>query len=362
MMRLAPQFIVIAVALAIAALMPAPKRAQADTAEVARTTGVRVLGATRGYATTALWLRAGDAYRRGDYYETLAAYQLIQQLQPRNPAVYSYLSWNQAYNISAPFPEYAAREEWVIRGLRTLHDGQDRMPADASLRQEEWHFLLNRTIGYPISLLSVELRRYRDADNGWAVIVEEQLLKLSDTLTDSQRGQLEEFLREVGAHISLFRVLLLKEGERSRLLDPAFESLPPEQQGDLGAEFQPFEREQARAFFALDTPVQELLTLAHWCRLHLMTLTLRPALEMQPRNLQVEISLIISYRLAWQYFPAGGKLAEHFLAGYQEGVAVALRAGIENARRRGGEQGQIEFLAHARENLEDVPELLERRK
>jgi hypothetical protein len=42
---------------------------------------------------------------------------------------------------------------------------------------------------------------------------------------------------------------------------------------------------------------------------------------------------------------------------YVEGVASALRAGIENARRAGGEEAVAAFLDHARENLSDVPEL-----
>lgn len=356
MIRLAPFVVVIVAALTVAALCPAPERDPAPDA--ARQAGIRMLGATRGYATTALWLRAGDAYRRGDYYETLAAYQLIQQLQPRNPAVYSYLSWNQGYNISAPFPEYAARREWVLRGLHTLHDGQDRLPHDASLRMDEWHYVLNRSAGYLPDLLEAALGRYRKSDERWALIVEEQFKRMLSGLAQAQLDRLQTFLRETGAQIPLFRVLLLDDDSRSRLIDPAFEQLTEQQQGELGREFQALERAQLRDFFALDSQLQELLTLGHWCRAHLMTLVLRPALEMQPRSPGLEISLINSYVLSWQYFPAGGRLAQTFRAAYREGVEVALRAGIENARRRAGDDGVADFLAHARENLADTPELL----
>jgi hypothetical protein len=345
MRRLLPHALVAVAAILIAAILPAPERPA--SADIAREAGLRVLGAARGYATTALWLRAGDAYRRGDYYETLAAYQLIAELQPRNPAVYSYLSWNQGYNISAPFPEYEQRLEWVVRGLNTLYTGQDRMPLDASLRMDEWHYLLNRGIGYPLGLLEAMLPRYREADARWALAVE-TLLERAAALPEGKAHYLDEFLFEVGLQFGLIdlaaRVSMLPADEQQRVLA-----------GESG-ELHDYERFQAASWLALDAELQAILILANWCRWHGMTLVLSGALELAPRPAALEIALLNTYRQAWLGVPS--ELAPEFASSYRTGVESAVRAGIENARRWEGERGAAAFLDHARENLSDVPELL----
>jgi hypothetical protein len=332
MRRLVPQAIVILIALLVAALLPGPDRpASADTAELARQTGLRVLGATRGYATTALWLRAGDAYRRGDFYETLASYQLIAELQPRNPAVYSYLAWNQAYNISAPFTEHDQRLQWVVRGLQTLHQGQQRMPIEPSLRMDEWNFLLDRTISYPVGLLRAERDRYSDNDPDWAEAAD-RAIEQAEALNAEQTRSLHEFLREYGLQFGIYA------------------ENPEDWQG-----------EAVRALGRLDEQTQTMLAAAHWCRLQAMLMVLRPALEMRPHSFALDIAVILTCRMA--LLAAGHPnlgaldLRKSRVDEYAKGVASALRAGIENARRAGGEEAVAAFLEHARENLSDVPEL-----
>jgi hypothetical protein len=332
MRRFLPQAIVIAIALLVAALLPSPDRpASADTAEVARQTGLRVLGATRGYATTALWLRAGDAYRRGDFYETLAAYQLIAELQPRNPAVYSYLAWNQAYNISAPFAEHDQRLQWVLRGLQTLHEGQKRMPDEPSLRMDEWNFLLDRTISYPVGLLRAELDRNREDDHDWANLTD-YVVDLAARLNAEQTNALHEFLREYGLQFGIYAE------------DP-----------------EDWQVNAVRALGRLDEQTQVMLATVHWCRLQAMLKVLRPALEMHPHSFALDMAVILTCRMAWlaagHPYLSALELRKSRVYEYVEGVASALRAGIENARRAGGEEAVAAFLDHARENLSDVPEL-----
>ena len=364
MQRLVPYALVLVAVLLISAFLPTPERdSQPDAGAIARTTGIRVLGATRGYATTALWLRASDAYRRGDHYEVLAAYQLIAELQPRNPSVYSYLAWNQAFNISAEFPERERREEWVTRGLNTLHEAQDRIPDEATLRQDEWHFVLNRTITYPGAVLSIERKRYGKDNPIWAATVD-TALELRAALSPAELADLHLFLEEVGLQIDLFEladdVYALTDADRARLLNPDFDNLPPDQQGELGEAFSEFARYQVRMLIALSPGVVGYLAAAHWCRLHAMVLAVTPALEMRPHGLSVEGSVLNACRLAFERIPPilDADLREQIETQYKEAVAQAFMSGIENALRIGGRELASEFVKDMKFNFEGMPELL----
>jgi hypothetical protein len=364
MRRLAPYAVVMAAAVMLSALLPTPERGpELDAAGVARATGMRVLGATRGYATTALWLRAGDAYRRGDHYEVLAAYQLIAELQPRNPAVYSYLAWNQAYNISAEFPERERREEWVARGFDTLHRAQDRLPREPSLRQDEWNFVLNRSDSYPGAVLRVERARHGAHNPIWAAAVD-AAMEIRAGLAPAEAAALDAFLDNVGLVIGLFdlgdAVYELPEDDFRRLMDPRFDDLPDDEQGELGEAFHPIERFQVRALMALGGEVRGYLALCHWCRLHAMVLAITPALDMHPHGLDVELSTLNACRLAFARIPPllRGGARQEIEAQYKEAVAQAFVAGIENALRIGGRERAEEFIDAVEYNFRGMPELL----
>ncbi|MCB9893584.1 MAG: hypothetical protein H6839_03965 [Planctomycetes bacterium] len=364
MRRFAPYLLVIAAAVVVTVLLPTPDRpVQADVSEVARTTGVRVLGATRGYATTALWLRAGDAYRRGDLYETLATYELIRELQPRNPAVYSYLAWNQAYNISAQFPERERRAYWVVLGLTTLFEGQRRLPDDASLRLDEWNFILNRSISYPAPILEAERDHFDGAAETWERVVD-VALRLRKELSDADAAALDDFLENVGLQINLFDTADAYAGlsatDRERLLDPGFEELSPAEQGELGSAFEPYEREQMRSLLVLTPDVLAFLAVAHWCRLHAMVLAITPALEAKPHGLAVESALLNAVRLANLRIPPtlAPETRQDFERGYKEAVAQAFVSGIENALRIGGRKAADDFVDAMKFNFEGQPDLL----
>jgi hypothetical protein len=359
-MRFAPYLLCIAAGLCVSALLPAPASALEGRASLARDTGLRALGPMRGYASTAVWLRADDAYRRGDLFETQAAYQVILELQPRNPAVYEFLAWNQAFNLAAQFPERARRAEWLVRGFNTLRLGRRRLPDNAGLYLQEWHFLLARSGTFPLEIFADQIPLRDAQDPAWASIAR-RVLELADALDTRDRETMEHFLDEVGLFVTLFdlaeRLFTLPETKRARLLDPAFEDLPPEVQGELGEEFHPLERFQLRELLKLSPAVHEVLAACHWLRLHLMALVVAPALELSPRPPLLEDATLNSARLAWASVPPVVP-REQFADWYRQVVAKALRAGIESARRREGAAGATEFIERMRENFADVPELL----
>lgn len=334
MARFAPYLLFAILGVLVSSLLTPPRRDHAELSAVARDTGVRALGAARGYASVALWLRAGDAYKRGDLYETTATYQLIRELQPRNPAVYSYLAWNEAYNISAQFPEPERRMEWVARGFETLRQGQKALPRDASLRLDEWHFVLNRSIGQPVGVLQTELPAWGKTDPQWELIANTAIDRHAQ-LGAADKAALRLFLDEIGLQADLFKIMDQPEADRTAL-----------------------ERRQAAALLALSDDARGVLVLCHWCRFHLMTLVLQPALAVPFRPLSLDLALLNSYAYAGAYMLP--QTESEFGPRYRQGVATALKAGIDNAARYGGESAKADFIAHVRENFElaGVPELL----
>ncbi|MBE7492713.1 MAG: hypothetical protein HS108_13295 [Planctomycetes bacterium] len=331
MARFAPYVAVAILGVLASTLLAPPRAARADLAGIARDTGARTLGAARGYASVALWLRAGDAYRRGDLYETTATYHLIRELQPRNPAVYSYLAWNEAYNLAGQFPEPERRMEWVARGFATLRQGQKALPGDAGLRLDEWHFVLNRSIGQPLGVLETELPAWGRTDPAWAAVVELARERHS-ALGESDRRRLRWFLDEIGLQPLIFEAPDKPVAERT-----------------------PLEDMQAKALESLTPAVLELLGLCNWCRYHLMTLILSEAQRIAYRPLALDLALLNSYLWAHRYLVGGHA---EFVPRYRQGVASAFKAGIDNALRYGGEPAGAAFAAHVRENFADVPELL----
>ncbi|MEE9312588.1 MAG: hypothetical protein V3V10_09280, partial [Planctomycetota bacterium] len=314
-----------------------------------RDTGLRLLGATRGYVSTGLWLRAGESYRRGDYFETLATYQLIRELQPRNPAVYSYLGWNQAYNISPQFPTRDRQFEWLARGFKTLQDGQSELPDDSSLHQDEWNFLLFKSSIFPLRL--IELLTPRHDDPAFALVVE-RMLELRDELSTENFEKLEEFLGETGMHLMLFEhaelLMSIPQEDQLAVLDLAV-PLPK----DLAEFFPETNREQLRELMTLNDEIKPIIALAHWARLHLMALTLESAMEIQPRSLSADTNILNSYRLAVLNCPA--QIADNFKNTYRMAVVRLYKLGIENAQKHGGTDLVTEFKAHMQENFEELP-------
>ena len=311
-MRIAPYIVVVLAGVLASSLLDPPRRAEAPSS-IMRDTGVRALGAARGYASVALWLRAGEAYRRGDLYETMATYQLIRELQPRNPAVYSYLAWNQAYNIAAQFKDAERRSEWLARGFETLRQGRRALPQDAGLLFDEWSFVLNRAVGLPRAVLQIELPARREADPQWALIAEYSL-RLHEELPPAERAALDEFLEESGMQTELA---------------------------------------QTAGFADLPAGTQRVLQLWDWCRAHLMVLVLQPATALSHRPLSIDLCLLNSLLLARQACPEEARA--EFEPRYRRGVASAFAAGIENALKHGGQELRAEFESHVRENYSRLP-------
>ncbi len=124
--------------------------------------GTLMLGGFRGLAIDLLWLRAIGAKKRGQYYESVAVYDLISRLQPRFEQVWEYMAWDMAYNIGHQMDSQQGKWSWYKAGLEAGVRGVKQNPESFRLlkyiawllhhkgdlfreeiEQAEWSLLLN---------------------------------------------------------------------------------------------------------------------------------------------------------------------------------------------------------------------------
>ncbi len=97
------------------------------------------LGTFRGLAVNFLWERAETLKNQGKFHEAIELGKLITKLQPRYPAVWEFVSWNQAYNISVATHTPMERWMWVKSGIDLLQQrggGIDANPYALALYQQ----------------------------------------------------------------------------------------------------------------------------------------------------------------------------------------------------------------------------------
>jgi hypothetical protein len=76
-------------------------------------------------AACVLWNKADQYQRQEDWISLSAALTQITHLQPYYVKVWTFQSWNTAYNISAQWDDYRDKYYWVIRGFKLLHQGME---------------------------------------------------------------------------------------------------------------------------------------------------------------------------------------------------------------------------------------------
>ncbi len=104
---------------------------------------INLLGAFKGLAIDALWIRIEDMKNEGRYHEAMQLSEWITTLQPRFPAVWADRAWNLSYNISVGTHSLEERWMWVEEGIKLLRDkGIPANPKSVPLYKElSWIFL-----------------------------------------------------------------------------------------------------------------------------------------------------------------------------------------------------------------------------
>ncbi len=137
-------------------------------APVVKESFVAALGGFRSLVAEVIWFRADRLQKEGRFGELVQLTSLLTALEPHDPEVWNYASWNMSYNIAARMPRAEDRWRWVYAGVELLRDeglkwnpreprlyfeladrfemkiGTDRFDDDARLYQYEWRRIVEK--------------------------------------------------------------------------------------------------------------------------------------------------------------------------------------------------------------------------
>lgn len=114
----------------VAKMRPATGPAVAESAFAA-------FGGIRSIASEIVWFRADRLQDEGRYVELAQLAHALTLSEPHTPEVWSYASWNLAYNVSVMMSTDADRWRWVKNALTLLRDeGLKYNPKSAELYKE----------------------------------------------------------------------------------------------------------------------------------------------------------------------------------------------------------------------------------
>ncbi|MCY2932167.1 MAG: hypothetical protein NTV86_22260 [Planctomycetota bacterium] len=131
-----------------------------------------VFGGFRSVILATLWVRATKAHQEGNHYDALQLARLICELEPYDPGVWDYQSWQMAWNISVTKRTGEERWRWVSNGMKLLRDEgiainprslilhkslgwifMDKMGSDTDEQHRyykaRWAYLMQRVLGAP---------------------------------------------------------------------------------------------------------------------------------------------------------------------------------------------------------------------
>ena len=101
-----------------------------------------LLGGFKGVIADILWLRLTDLQSDHKLLELLELSELVTQLEPHIPEVWTFHAWNLSYNISLLATNQEDKWNWVKRGIELLRDkGMEINPNDPTIALElAWIF------------------------------------------------------------------------------------------------------------------------------------------------------------------------------------------------------------------------------
>jgi hypothetical protein len=85
-----------------------------------------LLGGARGIAANVLWTHAIDLQKVQEWDRLETTVDLITKLQPHFLAVWTFQSWNLAYNVSVEWDAPEDKYLWIKRGIQFAQDGVEK--------------------------------------------------------------------------------------------------------------------------------------------------------------------------------------------------------------------------------------------
>jgi hypothetical protein len=106
-----------------------------------------LLGGFRGVAANVLWTRAIDLQKMHEWDRLQQTVDMITKLQPHFLAVWTFQSWNLAYNVSVEWDDPADKYEWIKKGINFVRRGvENNQKSPDLLWDTAWYYY--HKIGY----------------------------------------------------------------------------------------------------------------------------------------------------------------------------------------------------------------------
>jgi hypothetical protein len=122
-----------------------------------------LLGGARGIAANVLWTHAIELQRAQEWDRLKTNVDLITKLQPHFLAIWTFQSWNLAYNVSVEWDAPEDKYLWIKRGIQFVKEGVDKNRRSADLVWDTASYYYHK-MGF--SDESIILRRlFRDDDD-----------------------------------------------------------------------------------------------------------------------------------------------------------------------------------------------------
>jgi hypothetical protein len=134
-----------------------------------------LLGGARGVAANTLWTRAIELQKLHEWDKLEQTVNLITKLQPHFLSIWTFQSWNLAYNVSVEWDDPADKYEWIKRGIKFIRQGTEKNRKQPDLLWDTaWTYY--HKLGFADE--SVILRRlfYDDTDEDFKI----DILRLDD--------------------------------------------------------------------------------------------------------------------------------------------------------------------------------------
>ena len=85
-----------------------------------------LLGGFRGIVADYLWNRAEDYKREHDWDRLAQTVEMITKLQPHFLAIWTYQSWNLAYNVAVEWDAPEDKYQWIKKGIQFVREGVNK--------------------------------------------------------------------------------------------------------------------------------------------------------------------------------------------------------------------------------------------
>lgn len=93
-----------------------------------------LLGGARGIAANVLWTRAEELKKDQDWDRLKTTVDLITKLQPHFLSIWTFQSWNLAYNVSVEWDAPEDKYEWIKKGIQFVQEGVKKNRRSPDLR------------------------------------------------------------------------------------------------------------------------------------------------------------------------------------------------------------------------------------